>query len=92
MVPQVVGVRTMSIGPTEAGVPRLLVVEDEESIRDFVEMGLRYEGFDVELTADGPSALTAFAQRRPSLDRDLQTIVQQTPRRREVSSSTVNSS
>jgi DNA-binding response OmpR family regulator len=46
---------------------RVLVVEDEEAILDFVELGLRYESFDVELARDGPSALTAFAARRPDL-------------------------
>ena len=46
---------------------RVLVVEDEEAILDFVELGLRYEGFEVELAQDGPSALTAFAARRPDL-------------------------
>ena len=47
--------------------PRVLVVDDEESILDFVEMGLRYEGFDVELALDGPGALEAFSRRRPDL-------------------------
>ncbi len=46
---------------------RILVVEDEESIRDFVEMGLKYEGFDVALTEDGPGALEAFDRQRPDL-------------------------
>jgi DNA-binding response OmpR family regulator len=46
---------------------RVLVVEDEETILDFVEMGLRYEGFEAEVARDGPSALTAFSQRRPDL-------------------------
>ena len=46
---------------------RVLVVEDEESILDFVEMGLRYEGFEVERAEDGPSALVAFERRRPDL-------------------------
>jgi DNA-binding response OmpR family regulator len=46
---------------------RILVVEDEEAIVDFVEMGLRYEGFDVDVAKDGPGALTAFGQRRPEL-------------------------
>jgi DNA-binding response OmpR family regulator len=46
---------------------RILVVEDEESIRDFVEMGLKYEGFDVALTEDGPGALDAFDRQRPDL-------------------------
>jgi DNA-binding response OmpR family regulator len=46
---------------------RILVVEDEESIRDFVEMGLRYEGFEVALTENGPGALDAFDRQRPDL-------------------------
>ena len=46
---------------------RVLAVEDEEAILDFVEMGMRYEGFDVELAKDGPSALMAFARRRPDV-------------------------
>lgn len=45
----------------------MLVVDDEESILDFVEMGLRYEAFEVDLARDGPAALTAFAARRPDL-------------------------
>jgi DNA-binding response OmpR family regulator len=46
---------------------RVLVVDDEESILEFVELGLRYEGFEVELAKDGPSALTAVARQRPDL-------------------------
>jgi DNA-binding response OmpR family regulator len=46
---------------------RVLVVDDEPSILEFVELGLRYEGFDVELVSDGPAALTASAARRPDL-------------------------
>jgi DNA-binding response OmpR family regulator len=58
--------------PAVSGTPlsdrlRILVVEDEEAIVDFVEMGLRYEGFDVDVAKDGPGALTAFGQRRPEL-------------------------
>ena len=47
--------------------PRVLVVDDEDSILDFVEMGLRYEGFEVELAHDGLSALAAVTRRRPDL-------------------------
>jgi DNA-binding response OmpR family regulator len=47
--------------------PRVLVVDDEEAILDFVELGLRYEGFDVDLAHDGPEALAAVAGRRPDL-------------------------
>jgi DNA-binding response OmpR family regulator len=57
----------MGNAPLNGGGPRVLVVDDEESILDFVEMGLRYEGFEVELAHDGPSALAAVASRRPDL-------------------------
>ena len=56
----------MNTTPGEAG-PRVLVVDDEQSILDFVEMGLQYEGFEVELARDGPGALAAVAARRPDL-------------------------
>jgi two-component system, OmpR family, copper resistance phosphate regulon response regulator CusR len=39
---------------------RLLVVEDEEQIADFVVRGLREEGFTVEHSADGDSAWHAM--------------------------------
>jgi DNA-binding response OmpR family regulator len=47
--------------------PHILVVDDEEAILDFVELGLRYEGFEVELAKDGPGALAAVSARRPDL-------------------------
>jgi DNA-binding response OmpR family regulator len=46
---------------------RVLVVDDEESILDFVQMGLEYEGFAVETVQDGPAALVSFDARRPDL-------------------------
>jgi DNA-binding response OmpR family regulator len=46
---------------------RVLVVDDEESILDFVELGLRYEGFAVERALDGPSALACVGRQRPDL-------------------------
>jgi two-component system, OmpR family, response regulator RegX3 len=39
--------------------PRILVVEDEESIADAVAYTLRGEGFDVDAVEDGESALAA---------------------------------
>ena len=60
-------VMTMADASGESSGPRILVVDDEDSILDFVEMGLRYEGFEVELARDGPSALAAAARRRPDL-------------------------
>ena len=47
--------------------PRVLVVDDEDAILDFVELGLKYEGFEVELARDGQGALAAVNSRRPDL-------------------------
>jgi DNA-binding response OmpR family regulator len=46
---------------------RILVVDDEETILDFLQLGFSYEGFEVELAKDGPEALAAVARRRPDL-------------------------
>lgn len=39
---------------------RVLVVEDEESFSEALSFMLRKEGYEVEIAADGPSALEAF--------------------------------
>lgn len=49
------------------GPARLLVVDDEEPIRDLVMMGLRYEGFEVDGRASGRAALDAVGIFRPDL-------------------------
>jgi two-component system response regulator RegX3 len=41
---------------------RILLVDDEEAIRDAVEYSLRAEGFDVSCMADGQSALDAVGR------------------------------
>ncbi|MDA8395369.1 MAG: response regulator transcription factor [Candidatus Dormibacteraeota bacterium] len=46
---------------------RVLVVDDEASIRDFIEMGLSREGFTVRTAPDGRAALTAVDQFQPDL-------------------------
>src|SRR6266545_7484472 len=46
---------------------RVLVVDDEEVILDLISTGLRYEGFDVALAADGRAALVQAAQFQPHL-------------------------
>lgn len=46
---------------------RVLVVDDEPSIRDAVATALRYEGFEVEEAADGEEALRAVARREPDI-------------------------
>jgi len=47
--------------------PSVLIVEDEPGIVDFLEMGLRAEGFEVRSEGDGLRGLQAFDQLRPSL-------------------------
>lgn len=43
------------------GVPRILVVDDEEGIRDLVSMYLEKEGYNVETAANGQAALDKVA-------------------------------
>jgi two-component system, OmpR family, response regulator len=47
--------------------PRVLVVDDEESITQLVATALRYEGFQVEVADSGRGALTAATSFRPHL-------------------------
>ncbi|HET7559531.1 MAG TPA: response regulator transcription factor [Limnochordia bacterium] len=44
---------------------RVLVVDDERGIREFLKLGLEYEGFEVQLAADGEEALRAAGAWRP---------------------------
>ena len=37
--------------------PRILVVDDEESIREFLDIMLRKEGYDVTCAEDGQQAI-----------------------------------
>jgi DNA-binding response OmpR family regulator len=46
---------------------RILVVDDEEAIRELVGSYLRTEGFDVAEAVDGEDALSQIAQRAPEL-------------------------
>ncbi len=45
----------------------ILVVEDEPGIAGFVRRGLIYEGFHVDVVADGKAALRTLADTRPDL-------------------------
>src|SRR3989440_13093549 len=45
--------------------PRVLVVDDERSIVDFIRLGLQYEGFQVQTAPDGQAALRLISEFRP---------------------------
>lgn len=45
----------------------MLVVDDETGIRDFISLGLRHEGFEVETAADGHAGLRAVDGFKPHL-------------------------
>jgi len=47
--------------------PRVLVVDDEDNITDLVSTALRYEGFEVDVRANGRAALEAVGSFRPQL-------------------------
>ncbi|MGQ0601217.1 MAG: response regulator transcription factor [Anaerolineales bacterium] len=46
---------------------RVLVIEDEERIRQFLQRGLTFEGYRVETAADGPAGLTLARENAPDL-------------------------
>ncbi|MBI4330192.1 MAG: response regulator transcription factor [Chloroflexi bacterium] len=47
--------------------PKILVIEDEREIADFVKRGLRLKGFDVETAATGMGGLEKAAAWRPDV-------------------------
>jgi two-component system OmpR family response regulator len=57
----------MTLVPTSARAGRVLVVDDELSIRDAVATALRYEGFDVAEAATGRQALQSAGERPPDV-------------------------
>lgn len=46
---------------------KILVVEDELTLQETLAYNLKRQGYDVETTGDGPSALTAARQSHPDL-------------------------
>ena len=46
---------------------RILVIEDEQRIADFLKRGLTYEGFQVDVRGDGESGLKAARDNPPDL-------------------------
>jgi two-component system, OmpR family, response regulator RegX3 len=55
------------VTPPTTVAPTVLVVEDEESFIDALSVGLKREGFRVEVARDGAQALDAFHLVRPDL-------------------------
>jgi two-component system, OmpR family, response regulator len=47
--------------------PRLLIVDDDENIRDMVGTALRYAGFETSLAVDGTDALSKVPANTPDL-------------------------
>jgi DNA-binding response OmpR family regulator len=54
-------------GRHEGGPVLVLLVEDEETVSEFISMGLGYEGFEVEIVRDGRDAIAAFERVRPDI-------------------------
>lgn len=46
---------------------RILVVDDDDAIREFVRQALEFEGYGVETAGDGAEAIAAIERDRPSL-------------------------
>ena len=47
--------------------PRVLLVEDDETIREMTRLSLERDGFQVATAADGPAGLESFQQAPPDL-------------------------
>jgi two-component system response regulator MprA len=58
---------TETHAPTSKKTARILVVEDEPGIAGFVRRGLHFEGYEVEVVADGAAALRALRDSPPDL-------------------------
>ena len=56
---------TAMTGVNEQRLPRVLVVDDEESVRTLAERILRGAGYDVVLASDGPEALRIAEKQGP---------------------------
>jgi DNA-binding NtrC family response regulator len=46
---------------------RILVVDGDDAIREFVRQALEFEGYGVETAGDGAEAIAAIERSRPSL-------------------------
>ena len=57
----------MAVSKSSSGLPIVLVVEDEESFIEALQVGLKREGFRVEVARDGIQALEMFDMVQPDL-------------------------
>jgi CheY-like chemotaxis protein len=55
------------LSPCATAARRILVVDDDASIREFIEMALTDEGYEVALATNGREALDQLAADSPSL-------------------------
>ncbi|MDV6312309.1 response regulator transcription factor [Gordonia amicalis] len=46
---------------------KVLVVDDEENIRQLLSVSLKFQGYDVETAADGPAAIDRCRSRKPDV-------------------------
>ncbi|MDH3024945.1 response regulator transcription factor [Gordonia alkanivorans] len=46
---------------------KVLVVDDEENIRELLSVSLKFQGYDVETAADGPAAIDRCRSRKPDV-------------------------
>jgi two-component system response regulator MprA len=51
----------------EKQLPKVLVIDDEENIVEFIRLGLRYEGFQVEAASEGEEGITKAQRIDPEL-------------------------
>src|SRR5436305_3298484 len=62
--------RVATDGPVstiDSETPKILIVEDEIHIANFIRMGLAHEGFQVSTANDGPAALAQADSFKPNL-------------------------
>jgi two-component system response regulator MprA len=55
------------VGNTLADLNRVLIVEDDPFIVDFLKLGFGHEGFEVHVAADGKAGLDLFHEHQPDL-------------------------
>lgn len=57
----------MQTGQDKQPLSKVLVIDDEKNIIEFIHLGLKYEGFAVESASDGPEGLAAAQRINPDM-------------------------